>query len=78
MFAAQRRWDVGTTQILARSIQSRAHLDRMHVRLLTELVQSVQDLIRSHAKSTLDYLRGQAVVRLVDRLNQLPDSVAFV
>ena len=47
----------------------------MHIRLLTELVQTIQDLIRSHAQVALADLRTHAAVRLGDRLSQLPDAV---
>ena len=72
---AQRRWDVSTTQALARSLQSRAHLDRMHTRLLMELLQTAQDVARAQARAVLSDLRAHAVVRVGDRLSQLSDTV---
>jgi len=73
--ALQRRWDLTTTQALARSLQNRAILDRMYVRLLTELAQTVPDVVTAQAKAVLADLKAHPAVRLADRLSQVDDAV---
>jgi len=64
-----------TTQALARSLQNRAILDRMYVRLLTELAQTVPDVVTAQAKAVLADLKAHTAVRLADRLSQVDDAV---